>query len=284
MLYRGFASQAELDRAYDVEQSVPDFPRYAEWFTGESDAARRELTSRLDVRFGPTLDETLDIFPAKSPGAPIFVFIHGGYWRILSSKEFSFVARALVGLGVAVVVTNYSLCPKVTIDEILRQSRAALYWVYRNADGFGGDPQRIYIGGHSAGAQQVAMVLATDWEREYGAPANLVKGACAISGLYDLSPLPHTFVQPSLLLDEAQVRRNSPLHHIPDRSPPLIVSYGEDEPPEFRRQSEEFFQAWRGKGLIAELLRQPKANHFSALAGFLDPNSPLLGAIRKQID
>ncbi len=181
MLYRGFASQAELDRAYDVEQSVPDFPRYAEWFTGESDAARRELTSRLDVRFGPTLDETLDIFPAKSPGAPIFVFIHGGYWRILSSKEFSFVARALVGLGVAVVVTNYSLCPKVTIDEILRQSRAALYWVYRNADGFGGDPQRVYIGGHSAGAQQVAMVLATDWEREYGAPANLVKGACAIA-------------------------------------------------------------------------------------------------------
>jgi len=110
-LYRDFTSQEEIDQEYKVEALVPDMAPYFDLFVGGSEKARRELACVLDVRFGPTLDETVDIFPAKQPGAPILVFIHGGYWHSLSSKEFSLIASGLSAHGVTVVVTNYSLCP-----------------------------------------------------------------------------------------------------------------------------------------------------------------------------
>src|SRR5271167_823253 len=114
MLYRQFATQKEIDEEYDVEKSAY-FPLYAEFYVKESKKARDELESLLDVPFGPTVEETLDIFPAQDPDAPILVFIHGGYWRSNSSKEFSWVARGPVALGFTVVITNYALCPKVTL-------------------------------------------------------------------------------------------------------------------------------------------------------------------------
>jgi hypothetical protein len=123
MLYRQFATQEEIDKEYDVEKSAPDFQRYAEFNINESKKARDELECLLDVPFGPTVEETLDIFPAQDPDAPILVFIHGGYWRSNSSKEFSWVARGPVALGFTVVITNYALCPKVTLPEITGQSR-----------------------------------------------------------------------------------------------------------------------------------------------------------------
>src|SRR5262245_25605646 len=156
---------------------------YREWFVNGSAAARADLDCTLDVRFGPTLDETLDIFPARRPGSPVLVFVHGGYWRILSSKEFSLVARGPVAHDVTVVVTNYSLCPKVSIAEITRQSRAAIAWLSREARSFNGDPERIFVCGHSAGGQQVGMVVATDWPGEHGLPQDSIKAGIPISGL-----------------------------------------------------------------------------------------------------
>src|ERR1700686_5495434 len=109
MLYRQFARQEEIDKEYAVDKSVPDFQRYAEFKINESKKARDEPECLLDVPFGPTVEETLDIFPAQDPDAPILVFIHGGYWRANSSKEFSWVARGAVALGFTVVITNYAL-------------------------------------------------------------------------------------------------------------------------------------------------------------------------------
>jgi arylformamidase len=133
MLYRQFATEEEIDKEYDVEKSVPDPQRYAEFNINESKKARDELECLLDVPFGPTVEETLDIFPAQNPDAPILVFIHGGYWRSNSSKGFSWVARGPVALGFTVVITNYALCPKVTLPEITRQSRAAIASVHVRA-------------------------------------------------------------------------------------------------------------------------------------------------------
>src|ERR1700719_4748145 len=149
MLYRQFATQEEVDKEYDVEKSVPDFQRYAEFNINESKKARDELECLLDVPFGPTVEETLDIFPAQDPDAPILVFIHGGYWRSNSSKEFSWVARGPVTLGFTVVITNYALCPKVTLPEITRQSRAGIAWVRRSSRTFSGSRRRIYVAGHA---------------------------------------------------------------------------------------------------------------------------------------
>ena len=281
MLYRNFATQEELDAQYDLENTVEDISLYADFYAKESEKVRAKLEHRLDVPFGPTLAEHLDLYPApglKHP-APILVYLHGGYWRSRTSKEFGFVARGPASKGVATVLVNYALCPKVAIDEIVRQVRAAVVWTYGNATSFGGDPERIHVAGHSAGGHLTAMLLETDWEGVYGLPGDIVKGACAISGLFDLAPFPYTFLQPKLQLTWDQALRNSPILHLPDEAPPLIVAYGEDEPPELRRQSEDFFAAWRAKGLTGDLLPLPNKNHYDVIDGLLDAGSPLCSAI-----
>jgi arylformamidase len=283
VFYRDFATQEELDAQYNLTMMFPEAAASYEAFCErESKRVRPELDHSLDVRFGPTLAEHVDIYPAGE-NAPVLIYVHGGFWCLRSSKEFGFVARGPASEGVATVVTNYALCPNVTIDEIVRQTRAAVAWAYENASSFGGDPGRIHVAGHSAGGHLVAMLLATDWECEYGLPDDIIVGATAISGLFDLTPFPYTFLQPKLQLGFAQVQRNSPILHIPDAAPPLIVAYGEDETDEFKRQSEEFYSAWKTKGLQGERLVLAGKNHYRVIDGFLDAGSPLCSTISEQM-
>jgi arylformamidase len=244
---------------------------------------RQELCCQLDVSYGPTRAEHLDIFPAEQPNAPILIFLHGGYWCSLSSKEYSLVAYGPVSAGVTTLVVNYALCPHVTIDEIVRQCRAAIAWTYHNAASFSSDPDCIYVAGHSAGGHLTAMALLTAWKADYGLPPDIIKGGCAISGLYDLAPLPYTFVQPSLQLTWDQILRNSPILHLPTAAAPLLVSYGGQEPNEFRRQSDDFLAAWLEKGLDGTFLPQPDKNHFNAIDGFTDATSPLCRAVLRHM-
>lgn len=274
-LYRQFATQAELDEQYDVERSVPDFMAYVRHFVDESKLARHRLRCSLDVAYGPTRDEHLDVFPAAERGAPVLVFFHGGYWRMLSSKEFSCVALGPVAAGIAVVNVNYALCPKVTIDEITRQARAAVAWTYRNAATFGGDPERLYVTGHSAGGHLAAMCVATEWPGEYALPADLIKGAFPISGLFDLRPLRYTMLQPMLQFTGDEIERNSPVLAVRRSGVPMLVSYGGAESAEFARQSRDYLAAWTAAGNPGELWEQPDANHFTAIYGFEDPKSEL---------
>lgn len=279
MLYGQFATQEAIDDQYNVERWVEDPKPYFEFFVGESAKARDDLDCMLDVPFGPTVEETVDIFPAQDPNAPILLFIHGGYWRRLSSKEFSLVARGPVARGITVVVTNYALCPKVTIPEITRQSRAALSWVRRSELTFAGSRDRIYVSGHSAGGHQVARLLSTDWASEYGLPADVIKGGYSISGLFDLGPLRYSWLQPLLQLNEDVVKRESPLFHIPKKAPPLIADVGGAESEEFHRQSAEYVEAWQAAGLQATYSEQAGKNHFSAIQGFIDADSELCNAV-----
>ena len=280
LLYRDFASQQELDAQYDVEKAVPDFTVYARYYTDQSKLARHRLTCELDVPFGPTRDEYLDIFPAAQKRAPILIFLHGGYWRILSAKEFSFVAFGPVAAGATVISVNYALCPKVTIDEIVRQARAAVAWTWRNAEQFGGDRNRIFISGHSAGAQLTAMCALADWAGDYDLPRDTVKGGFGISGVYDLRPIRYTLMQPLVQLDDGCINRNSPqLLDLPRVPVPLLFSVGGDETAEFRRQTEDFIGYWRAAGNASDYLSQPGKNHFDAIYGFEDARSPLCRAL-----
>ncbi len=289
MLYRDFATQEELDAQYDLRALIPDAASAYEGFCfRESEKVREELDYRLDVPFGPTLAEHADVYPAAGAaeadrGAPILVYLHGGFWALRTSKEFGFVARGPASRGVATVVVNYALCPEVTIDEIVRQTRAALSWIYKNAGGIGGDAERIHVAGHSAGGHLTAMLLETDWEGVYGLPGDIIKSACAISGLFDLAPFPYTFLQPKLQLSWEQVLRNSPILHVPQDAPPLLLVYGEAEGAEFRRQSEDLLSAWRSKDLNADLLVLPGDNHYDVIEGFLDCESTLCSAILRLI-
>lgn len=275
MLYREFSKQEELDVEYDPARSVPNPQDYMEFFINESANARADLDCMLDVRFGPTIEETLDIFPATDQNAPIVIFIHGGYWRRLSSKEFSLVARGPVALGFTVVVTNYALCPKVTLPEITRQSRAAVAWLYANVRSFAGSRERIFVTGHSAGGHQVARLLNTLWKQDYDLPDDIIKGGFSISGLFDLRPLRYSFLQPMLQLTEEIIRTESPLFNLPHSSPPLIGTVGGDETAEFKRQSSDYIKVLQDAGRAASYYEQPGKNHFTAIEGFLDKSSDL---------
>lgn len=280
MLYRHFETQEDLDREYDVEGIHPDFNSVVDLYLGLSETARSTLEARFDVSFGPTRDEHVDIYPGRGDaGRPILIFIHGGYWRILSSKEFALVAPGPVAHGVDVIVTNYSLAPKVTIDEITRQSRAAVAWVYEHAHTWGGDPDQIFVAGHSAGGQQVAMLLETDWTGEYGLPADVIKGGVAISGVFDLRPLPYTLFAPALQLSRRTIETQSPALHVPPAVAPLLITWGGDETTEFRRQSEDYLAACLEAGVDATGLAQPGADHFQAILGFNEPEGDLTGRV-----
>jgi arylformamidase len=278
-LYRNFTTAAEIDAEYDVEKAVPDFTIYARQYIGGSRAARERLRGSFKVRFGPSADEYVDVFPAARPGAPVLIFFHGGYWRILAAEDFSFVAEGPVSAGVTVVVANYSLCPKVTVDEITRQARATVAWAHRRIRDYGGDPDRIYVSGHSAGGQLTAMCLLTDWSGEYGLPPNVVKGGVAISGVFDLKPIKFTSMQPQIRLTDDVIERNSPHYLIRRAAAPLLVTYGGDETAEFCRQSEDFLAAWTAAGNAGTGFPQLGANHFTAITGFATADSGLCRAV-----
>ena len=274
-LYREFETQGQIDGQYDVERSVPDFTIHARHYVEESRLARHRLRCELDLPYGPTLAETLDIFPAADRHAPVFVFLHGGYWRMLSAREFSCVALGLNPLGITTVVVNYALAPRVSVDEITRQCRAAVAWVLRRIDRHGGDPQRVIVGGHSAGAHLTAMCLQTAWHEDYGLADNPIAGAVLVSGLYDLQPLRFSLMQPQIQLDDGVIRRNSPMFSVRRCPTPALVTWGGDEPDEFRRQSDDFLSAWTAAGNRAKRMPQPGRNHFDAIYGFEDPKSAL---------
>jgi arylformamidase len=269
---------ASIDAEYDPERRVGSRQPFIDWYVRESALARKRLECRMDVRYGPTPAETLDLFPSSEPGSPVLLYIHGGYWRALSSKEFSFVANGLVPHGVTVAVMNYALCPQVTIADITRQSQAAVAWLAENARLFSADPSRLFVAGHSAGGQQVGMLLSGDGGPAGGSSAGgagTISGGITISGLFDLRPLRHSWLQPTLQLTERACEDQSPLLRIPRQAPPLLVSVGSEESAAFIGQSHSYHAAWRAAGLAGRYYLQPGANHYTAIYGLGDRASPL---------
>ncbi|MEJ1156660.1 alpha/beta hydrolase [Prosthecomicrobium sp. N25] len=287
-LYRQFTTQEEIDLEYRPELTAADplaFERIVAWRRERSEAARRDLTLVAGLRYGPTRTETLDLYPASEPNAPILLFLHGGYWsnRALFKELYGWVAAGFVPAGVTTAVIDYGCCPDVTIDEITRQCRAAVAWLHANGSGFGADPGRIYVAGNSAGGHLAAMLAVTDWVGLYGLPKRTVAGACPISGLFDLEPFPYSWLQPKLQLTAAEVRRNSPILRVPEDGPSLLVTWGALESCEFHRQSTDFVAAWRSAGNTAETLVQPGRDHFDANVGLGEPESMLFHRVREHM-
>ena len=273
-VYRDF-NQAQLDIEYNARGTVPDYTIFGRENDAFSEEARQSLECLLDLSYGDHPDEVIDIFPAGAK-APVFLYFHGGYWRANSQKQAAAMAPNFVKQGIAVVPVNYSLAPSASLDEITRQSRAAVAWVWKHgAERFGADPDRIFVGGTSAGGHITGMVLAGGWHDEFEIPADCVKGALALNGLYDLEPVrlsePNEWAQ----LDEAAARRNSPIHHLPDQGCPLIVSFGGSETSEFKRQSNIYATAWRDRGWPCSEFEVAQCNHFNIPQQLRDPATRL---------
>jgi arylformamidase len=266
---------AWLDRMYNNRDLVPEHAEhFRRWAALSADVVRSQ-PRELDIRYGGGSNEHLDVFPGGD-GAPVVVFIHGGYWRALDKRDHSFVAPAFTAAGACVVVPNYALCPEVTIPQITMQMVHALAWTFRHAARYGGDPRRITVVGHSAGGHLAAMLLACDWP-VYGKdlPANLVKNALSISGLYDLEPIMHTpFLKESLRLTAADARKASPALLPAPAQGTLYTVAGAQESEEFLRQNESIRKAWGAQRVpVCEAL--PGLNHFSVLEAVAQPGHRL---------
>ena len=280
------SEQRELpqEAGYNLRLRHPDHPEHFAIWDAESERVRAALACTLDVRYGDGPNMTADLFPAPAGdgGAPIQVFIHGGYWRTMDKSSHSFPAEAFVAAGGAVVSLNYALAPAVTLDTIVEQCRTALEWVADNAGRLGGDANRIFVSGHSAGGHLTAMMLCTDWAAR-GRPADLVKGGTPISGIFDLAPIMETSINDDVRLDDEAAARNSPVFNLPASGAPLIAVVGADETPAFVAQNRAFAEAWRARGFAAEIMEIEGLHHFNVVTELGRPGTALTAAVLAQM-
>ena len=283
IIYKNY-DKAALDSQYNNRARVPNFEQIVQRWETESEQLRQRVKSYRGVSYGSRAREYLDIFPAAHPGAPLQVFFHGGYWQALQSGVFHFITNGFLRHGITTVFVNYPLAPEASMDEIVEACRQAIIWLYRHAAEYGGNPNQIYISGHSAGGHLAAMLMATYWKTlAEELPHNLIKGGCAISGLFNLIPIQLSYVNDKIGLDKAAAQRNSPAFLTPASSSPLIVSVGGAESEEYHAQSQELTAAWSQHGLsITELILEGR-HHFSILDSLVDPEGALNRAILGQM-
>ena len=275
------------EAGYNLRLRHPDFEgNFAIW-EAESARVREALDCILDVRYGDGPNMTLDIFPASRfpagrVGAPIQVFIHGGYWRAMDKASCSFPAEGFVAAGGAAASLNYALAPAVTLDTIVEQCRTALEWIADNVGRFNGDAGGIFVSGHSAGGHLTAMMLCTDWAAR-GRPTDLVKGGTAISGIFDLAPIIETSINDDARLDPESAARNSPILNLPAAGAPLIAAVGAGETEAFIAQNRAFADAWEERGFDTTLMEIPGLHHYTVVNEMGRPGTALTEAVLAQM-
>lgn len=283
-----FDSREARDREYNARATVPDFTLFTRQYAALTRLARGRVAGCFDQVYDPVSGQQLDLFLGSSDAAskPVFVFIHGGYWRALSRHEGGPMAETFAAAGVAVAALDYALAPYASLGEIVRQCRAAVAWLYHHAAELGLDPRRIHIGGSSAGGQLVGTLLAPGWQAPLGLPEDVIAGATALSGLFDLRPLVDSHINDWMRMDEAEATRQSPLFHLPEQSLPLLLAVGEQETRGFHHQTAAYAQAWQARHGMASaptVITVPQRNHFDIVLDLADPGTALTRAVLAQI-
>jgi acetyl esterase/lipase len=272
MLYRGM-DRARLDAAYNNTAAVPETATIKADWAARSAAVRRKRTGHLDLRYGDTPRERIDLFLATDPKAPTLAFIHGGYWQRNDKEDHAFLAKGTLPHGINFALIEYTLAPAARMDRIVGELRRSVGWLAEHLGDYGADPAQLYVGGHSAGGQLTAMTMTL----------RAVRGGLAISGIYDLEPIRLNYLNEKLGLDPQEAKRNSPLLHLPPTAGELVVAYGTKELPELCRQSIEYARAWTERGLAGHLLPVDSANHFTILEALADPQGALTRALLDMI-
>jgi arylformamidase len=279
--YKGFR-QDEMEFQYNPRVSVPEFPELARIRSAQARKVRDSAKSWLNVPYGSSPRELLDIYAADKQGGPVLVYIHGGYWRSGSKEDNCNFVPTFTKRGATVVLVEYDLCPEVTVADIVRQTRSAIAWVYKNIVRYGANPSKVFVAGHSAGGHLTAMALAHDWAKE-GVPADLIKGAVATSGVYDLDMVMEISVQEQVRMTPEIAKQNNPLLQPPRVKCPLVVAVGGAEPKGWQQMSEDYFNYCKQHGMPVEYLIEPDANHYTMSEHLLDDARPLTRAMIKQM-
>ncbi len=258
---------------YEVEYNnrarVPENPELMAGWARDA-AAYREAHAPRRLMYGSGERNVIDLFMGEGgEKAPLVVFIHGGYWQALDGSWFSHMARGLNVHGVTVAVPTYTLCPQVSVADIIKEMRQATLELAKLSD-------KLVVSGHSAGGHLAACMLATDWKAyDASLPPQLVTSAYAISGLFDLEPLVPTSINKALGLDPATARAVSPLFWNPPSHGSLDAVVGEAESAEYHRQSRSIADVWGKAGIATRYGVVPSANHFTAIAPLADPASAM---------
>ncbi len=276
--------QQELDDAYDQAVYAPNRDQIAKRRLANSAAARARLGAPLRFAYGPTPIEGLDVYRTTKPNAPVGIFVHGGAWRNGRSSEFSFLAEPFVHAGAHFVVLDFSNVDDAggSLFPMVEQVRRAVGWVYRNADQFGGDRNRLHLISHSSGSHLGGCVVTHDWAKD-GLPADILKGATLSSGMYDLRPVRLSKRSKYVKFTDEMENALSAIRHLDKLATPVVLSYGTCETPEFQRQTRDFAAAVTAAAKPAELLVGDGYNHFEMLETLANPYGLLGRAVLTQM-
>jgi arylformamidase len=268
--------QVELDASYDQAFYAPLRLEIIKRYASTSEAVRGRMGQPVRESYGPTAIEKLDIYRAKRANAPIFVFIHGGAWLGGEAKNYAFPAEMFVNAGAHYIALDFIAIKEAGDDlrVMAEQVRRGIAWVYQNAGKFDGDRDRLYIGGHSSGGHLCGVALVTDWQKDFGLPANVVKGGLCMSGMYDLKPVRLSKRSSYVKFTDEMEQAMSSQRHLDLLQAPIIVTYGTNETPEFQRQSRDFAAAVKAAGKPVDLVEAPNFNHFEIAESLGNPYGP----------
>jgi len=268
--------QVELDAAYDQAFYAPLMREVTNRLASTSEAVRGRIGQPMRESYGPTDVEKLDVFRTQRAKAPIFVFIHGGAWLGGEAKNYAFPAEMIVNAGAHYVALDFIAIKEAGGDLriIAEQVRRAIAWVYRNADKFDGDRDRLYIGGHSSGGRLCGVALVTDWQNDFGLPGNMVKGGLCMSGMYDMKPVRLSKRGSYVKFTDEMEQAMSSQRHLDLLRAPILVTYGTHETPEFQRQNRDFAAAVKAAGKPVEIVEARHFNHLEILESLGNPYGP----------
>lgn len=279
-IYRHLPDKQSLEKEYSPSTCVADLGMLLDAYAARSESARARLGNRIVRQYGRSAVEMLDFFPAPSTqqravARPVVVYFHGGYWQELSKNEHSFPAVAFNRHDVSYVAVNYGLAPQATLEQMVDRCRRAIAWIASQSASLAIDPFAIHVVGCSAGAHLAAMTALTEWAM-HGLNASPIRSLTLLSGVFDLRPLPLTYINDAVCMSAQDALRNSPLLLIDAAAedfPPALIVFGEHETSEFKRQSAEFAQAVSRKGGFTRLHEIRDRNHFDLIFDLADEST-----------
>jgi len=268
--------QVELDASYDQVNYEPTIRRVSQRLASNSEAMRARLGAPQRVAYGPTDIEKLDIYRSKAANAPVFVFIHGGNWQLGAAKDYGYPAETFVAAGAHYVALDFINVNDAGGDlgVMADQVRRGIAWVCKNAASFGGDPGRVYIGGHSSGGHLCGVALITDWQKEFDLPVDVIKGGLCMSGMYEMTPVRLSWRRTYVKFTDTMADAMSAQRHIDKLNAPIVVTYGTFETPDFQRQSRDFAAAVKAAGKAVQLIEAPNYAHLEMCESLGNPYGP----------
>jgi arylformamidase len=267
--------QVELDAAYDQIFYSPLQGQIIKRYASRSEDVRRRLGEPQRIAYGASEPEKLDIYRAKGASAPIFVFIHGGAWLGGAAHNYAFPAEMFVKAGAHYVALDFVAIKAADGDltRMAEQVRRGIAWVYKNAASFGGDPNKLYVGGHSSGGHLCGVALVTDW-KELGLPADCIKGGLCMSGMFDLKAVRLSKRSSYVKFTDDMEQAMSSQRHLDKLTAPVVATYGTNETPEFQRQTRDFAAAMKAAGKPIQLVEAKDYNHFEMAESLGNPYGP----------